>query len=158
MWGTPGILCPGRRKWEWLCRSGKAPPCSTCHCGPYPSWGTGLWKQRRESYYLTTFLGGVVGGSDLHIADRRFLTPVLFLTIIYRTHRWSLTVDPESRGGREPVGLLTFFRQLLISQLEVQWETEGIFFLGLLLIMNLSCNMEPCEWEQEKRRKCIHTT
>lgn len=28
-----------------------------------------------------------------------------------------LTVDSESRGGREPVGLLTLFGQLLVSKL-----------------------------------------
>lgn len=31
--------------------------------------------------------------------------------------RYSLTVDSESRGGREPVGLLTLLGQLLVSKL-----------------------------------------
>lgn len=44
-------------------------------------------------------------------------------------HRHFLTIDSESRGCREPVGLLTLFRQLLISQLGAQmgraWDRTG---------------------------------
>lgn len=37
-----------------------------------------------------------------------------------RSHRCFLTVDSESWRGWEPIGLLTLFRQLLISQLGAQ--------------------------------------
>lgn len=45
-----------------------------------------------------------------------------------------LTVDSESRGGREPVGLLTLFGQLLVSKLGMKTmiDLEIVKFLNLI--------------------------
>lgn len=46
-WGTPETPGPGRLRWASLCRNVTAPLCSTCHCGPYPGWDTGLKNDRQ---------------------------------------------------------------------------------------------------------------